>query len=91
MAETDEVKKLSEVSTKLSELNRTQQVELGNVKSLTQTLVNQSKAALMAQEATASAENEARKEASRARKDTAGAQDVNVLNWEDGPKDESSG
>ena len=65
MAETDEVKKLSEVSTKLSELNRTQQVELGNVKSLTQTLVNQSKAALMAQEATASAENEARKEASR--------------------------
>ena len=91
MAESDEVKKLSEVSTKLSEMNQTQQIELGNVKALTQTLVNQSKASLMAQEATASAENEARKEASRARKDTAGAQDVNVLNWEDRPKDESSG
>jgi len=82
MAEEEQVKKLSEVSNKLSQLNRTQDADLGNIKALTQTLVDQGKATLQTQESIASAEAEARREASRARKDKAGVQDVNVLNWQ---------
>ena len=67
MAETPEEKKLSEVSAKLSQINQTEGVELGNIKALTKTLVDQGKATLMQQEAVAAQETEARKEAARAR------------------------
>jgi hypothetical protein len=82
MAETAQDKKLSEVSDKLSKLNGTTEVGLGNVQNLTETLVAQSKASLEATDAAAAAETESRKEAARARKDKLGATDVNVLNWQ---------
>ncbi len=91
MAETPEEKKLSEVSAKLSQINQTEGVELGNIKALTKTLVDQGKATLMQQEAVAAQENEARKEAARARKDKAGVQDVNVLNWQETKEEEGGG
>ena len=91
MAETPEEKKLSEVSAKLSQINQTEGVELGNIKALTKTLVDQGKATLMQQEAVAAQETEARKEAARARKDKAGVQDVNVLNWQETKEEEGGG
>ena len=83
MADSPETTKLSEVSAKLSQINQTEGVELGNIKALTQTLVDQGKATLLQQEAVAASETEARKEAARAKKDKAGVQDVNVLNWQE--------
>ena len=91
MAETPEEKKLSEVSLKLSQINQTEGVELGNIKALTKTLVDQGKATLLQQEAVAAGEEEARKEAARARKDKAGVQDVNVLNWQETKEEEGGG
>ncbi len=86
----EDSKGLSEVSSKLSTLNSTTNSRIGNMEVLTKTLVDQSKAQLEQQEAVASGEAEARKEASRARKDKAGAQDVNVLNWQE-TKDDGGG
>ena len=91
MAETPEEKKLSEVSAKLSQINQTEGVELGNIKALTKTLVDQGKATLLQQEAVAASEEEARKEAARAKKDKAGVQDVNVLNWQESKDEEGGG
>ena len=91
MAETPEEKKLSEVSLKLSQINQTEGVELGNIKALTKTLVDQGKATLLQQEAVAAGEEEARKEAARARKDKVGVQDVNVLNWQETKEEEGGG
>jgi hypothetical protein len=82
MADGDQDKKLSEVSNKLSRLNGTTEVGLGNVQALTETLVAQSKASLDATEAAVASEAEARGEAARARKAKIGATDVNVLNWQ---------
>ena len=82
MAETEQDKKLSEVSNKLSKLNGTTGEGLANVQALTETLVAQSKASLDATEAAAASEAEARSEAGRARKAKLGATDVNVLNWQ---------
>ena len=61
MADSPETTKLSEVSAKLSQINQTEGVELGNIKALTQTLVDQGKATLLQQEAVAASEEEARK------------------------------
>ena len=91
MAETPEEKKLSEVSAKLSQINQTEGVELGNIKALTKTLVDQGRATLLQQEAVAASETEARKEAARAKKDKAGVQDVNVLNWKETKEEEGGG
>ena len=82
MAETEQDKRLSEVSNKLSKLNGTTGEGLANVKSLTETLVAQSKASLDATEAAVASEAEARSEAARARKAKIGVTDVNVLNWQ---------
>tara|TARA_B100000953_G_scaffold36496_3_gene28472 strand:+ start:3025 stop:5124 length:2100 start_codon:yes stop_codon:yes gene_type:complete len=82
MAEAEQDKKLSEVSSKLSRLNGTTEQGLGNVQALTETLVAQSKASLDATETGLASEAEARKEAARARKTKMGATDVNVLNWQ---------
>ena len=90
MADSPETTKLSEVSAKLSQINQTEGVELGNIKALTQTLVDQGKATLLQQEAVAAGETEARKEAARAKKDKAGVQDVNVLNWQENTGREES-
>ena len=91
MADSPETTKLSEVSAKLSQINQTEGVELGNIKALTQTLVDQGKATLLQQEAVAASEEEARKEAARAKKDKAGVQDVNVLNWQESKDEEGGG
>ena len=80
--------KLSEVSSKLTSLNQSQNTGLGNLKALTETLVAQGKTAAEAADSIASSEAEARREASRQRKGKAGAQDVNVLNWQ---KEEDKG
>ena len=82
MAETEQDKKLSEVSNKLSKLNGTTGEGLANVQALTETLVTQGKASLDATEAAVASEAEARSEAARARKTKIGATDVNVLNWQ---------
>ena len=91
MADSPETTKLSEVSAKLSQINQTEGVELGNIKALTKTLVDQGKATLLQQEAVAASEEEARKEAARAKKDKAGVQDVNVLNWQESKDEEGGG
>ena len=80
--------KLSEVSSKLTSLNQSQNTGLGNLKALTETLVAQGKTAAEAADSIASSEAEARREASRQRKGKVGAQDVNVLNWQ---KEEDKG
>ena len=72
MADSPETTKLSEVSAKLSQINQTEGVELGNIKALTKTLVDQGRATLLQQEAVAASETEARKEAARAKKDKPG-------------------
>ena len=91
MADSPETTKLSEVSAKLSQINQTEGVELGNIKALTKTLVDQGRATLLQQEAVAASETEARKEAARAKKDKAGVQDVNVLNWQETKEEEGGG
>ena len=91
MADSPETTKLSEVSAKLSQINQTEGVELGNIKALTKTLVDQGRATLLQQEAVAASETEARKEAARAKKDKAGVQDVNVLNWKETKEEEGGG
>ena len=88
MAEADSNAKLSEVSSKLTSLNQSQNTGLGNLKALTETLVAQGKTAAEAADSIASAEAEARREASRQRKGKTGAQNVNVLNWQ---KEEDKG
>ena len=91
MADSPETTKLSEVSAKLSQINQTEGVELGNIKALTKTLVDQGRATLLQQEAVAASDTEARKEAARAKKDKAGVQDVNVLNWKETKEEEGGG
>jgi len=73
--------KLSEVSSKLSILNNSQNTGLGNLKSLTETLVSQGKSAADSADSVARVTRENQREAARARK-TVGALDVNVLNWQ---------
>jgi len=81
-AEQNSNAKLSEVSSKLSTLNKSQDTGLGNIKSLTETLVSQGQSAADSADAVARVTRENQREAARARKDKAGAQDVNVLNWQ---------
>ena len=81
-AEQNSNAKLSEVSSKLSTLNNSQNTGLGNLKSLTETLVSQGKSAADTAESVARVTRENQREAARARKDKVGAMDVNVLNWQ---------
>jgi len=82
------VKKLSDVSSKLSTLNATTTAKLNNMESLTEILIEQNRSGLRASADVARSEEETRKEASRARKGKT-AQDVNVLNWR--PQEEKGG
>ena len=82
------VKKLSDVSSKLSTLNATTTAKLNNMESLTEILIEQNRSGLRASADVARREEETRKEASRAIKGKT-AQDVNVLNWR--PQEEKGG
>jgi hypothetical protein len=86
------VKKLSDVSSKLSTLNATTTAKLNNMESLTETLIEQNRSGLLASAEVARSEEETRKEASRARKGKT-IQDVHIVDsdWQPDMVNESGG
>ena len=86
------VKKLSDVSSKLSTLNATTTAKLNNMESLTETLIEQNRSGLLASAEVARSEEETRKEASRARKGKT-IQDVHIVDsdWQPDIGKESGG